>query len=130
MTATKKLTKAEACVELARRMGWVAADSELAPGAYKRAMHPVLGVRGDLSHSENETLAKACPVFNDRDAAVELVAWLRRQPTQTCDEFVEALGNIGFDPDQKFTSKAMQLLTCTPEQIALAACAALELEVE
>lgn len=114
MTATKtrKLTRAEACVELARVIGWFeCADWSDGPPDY----------------------------FASRDAAAELVAWLSIHTLW--DNFVERLNAIICGYDQvKFPGVAhnrgevaklfKRALLATPEQITLAACKALGIKVE
>lgn len=125
MTATRKLTRAEACAELARRIGWVPDDT---PGSFTyklwRSPNPTRSYPGNWQE---------CPpdFFTSRDGAAELVAWL-------AGPSAILLFNHQFNKEVRWLSInaaegndiTVGALLLTPEQITLAACEALGIEVE
>lgn len=124
---TTKLTRAEACAGLARRMGWT---------------HPEFKgeILTDAWLSPSGRMEDALPdFFNSRDAAAELVEWVSTQDGSFVTEFCEKLdieilalpfysgfaGKLSMSTLRRFC-----FLLATPEQITLAGCAALGIEVE
>lgn len=122
-TAIKKLTKAEACAELARRMGHeIIYDG----GQGFIRLHPL----------ENDGLGGTRPMldyFNDRDAAAELAEWIFGHAFTNrglCERFLEALHSYLPPLPDWYACKDFQLILTDAQQIARAACAALGLEVK
>ena len=128
--STTKLTRAEACAELARRLGWTAERDELLPEAYWQATHSEYGKRGGLSHSADEALARANPYFTSRDAAAELVAWIRQSIHLVYFKFIATLEDLALQMYGAGHDPLMRIASATSEQITLAACAALGIELE
>lgn len=122
--ATKKLTRAEACIELARRI-WPHIRIEPSPFyaddflVYKDPDRPYLYEQFNP--------------FTDRDVTAEIVEWFARndEAVEAQVTFVNALcRSVEFNAHNTSMQDLMALLCATPEQITLAACAALGIEVE
>ena len=131
-TKTKALTRAEACAELAQRLGYTMVQMDgywhmLAPDGSKST-----GYKSEVNAREFFMPA----FFNSRDAAAELVTYLLHRITDERQErFIENLDKQlrPYEPDIRKTPTASDLcllLAATPEQITLAACKALNIEVE
>jgi len=112
MSAAKtKLTRAEVCAELARQVGW--RNVKLEGDGYFGEL-PC----GDVWNHVPD-------FFVSRDAAAELVTWIEGQIAS--DRFVDELYKLSDKCEERLV---YSLLLATPEQITLAACKALNIEVE
>lgn len=119
-SARKAVTRAEACAALAYKLGWTR-NGNVDTVAYEMWKDPA----GRL-HNEPPDY------FTDLRAARELVAWLAT-PESGVDRtaFGQGLAVLAdIDPDDKFAFKIIHSLLATPEQITLAACRALGIEIE
>lgn len=126
-----KLTRAEACAELARLLGWTLhEDSRLSGIATRFILCPPNDTPANFPawNTARQAWIHGSPkFFASRDAAAELVEWLdKAEPAKAC-KMIIALGWVG---SMAPVELAVHMLTRTPEQITLAACAALGLEVE
>lgn len=132
-----KLTRAEACAELARRLGWTC-DNTLGSFTHKLWRNP----NQQVDYPENW---QECPpdYFTSRDAAAELVLWLTNQGGDDFLSFYARLertlktADIGHEKSitdweqmRPAEYRMIAFTLATPERIALAACAALGLELE
>jgi len=115
-TATQKLTRAEACAELAQRMGLF----------YQIDGEDVYAKFGEIVTDRDNVLR--LPIWNpftSRDAAAELVTWIAKDFA-----LYHRFDMAFFDPLPNETDFNLAAFLATPEQITLAACKALGIEVE
>lgn len=117
----RKLARVEACAELARRI-WP--DAKI----HRRADGRGVSVRNQAWNG------RSFAPFIDHAAARELVAWIRRQG-RTAQRFVASLATVCDIPQvhdgaSYYDSHILLFLVATPEQITLAACAALGIELD
>lgn len=137
MSDTKKPSRAEARAEIARRMGYYAQNQGI-PGAAWYLVAPGYQASGRWWNTEAEAWLNSSPdFFADRNAAADVVAWVTRH--KQAYEFVAQLAQVMSirpvaAPTQLGTLfsdvQICSFLRATPEQITLAAMAALGIEVE
>jgi hypothetical protein len=110
--ATRKLTRAEACAELARRTRW------LAPRPFCKYWFSPAGQR----------FAQPPDYFTSRDAAAELVQWVCSDYRLRC-KFEDALFALWQKPKHYDAETAFDFLLAEPHEVTSAVCAALGIEV-
>jgi hypothetical protein len=124
----KKLSRAEACAELARRIGLTVRETTM-PEIYEWQVIGASGRRVAGSRKGSKEAMESVPFFTSRDAAAELVRWMeKREPA--CFVFLAEVRTALAIHGMHVPDDAFRYLLATPEQITLAACAAIGLEVE
>jgi hypothetical protein len=128
MSEVQKLDRQSVNADLARRIGWQEFPylvTSLGRPEGKRVFCPP----GQPVHVS--TYEDAPDFFTDRNAAVELVSWIYKQDIRLRIKFGQALDALLWaDRDHKAWNERFEYLLAKPEQITLAACAALGLAVE
>ena len=103
MTESRKLTRSEACAALEQRLRGL--EAMPAPGESRQ-------------------------FFTDRDAADVLARWIKAQNVDVRESFQDHFALIVSDGANTRSVRFFDALLATPEQITLAACRTLKLNVE
>lgn len=117
--ATKKLTRAEACAELARRI-WP--DATCIGQPFYSSERLVVALRDARSFYFDP--------FTSRDAAAELVEWVCGNPSRW-ERFTAELDKLtARQLGEQWYQASFRYLLAKPEQITLAVCTLCGIEVE
>lgn len=128
MSDTKKLTRAEACATLAKRLGWTETAISRPPETLPMRVGECERYHPATSWQTPAGFPRSNPpdFFTSRNSVTELVAFMRQQDDR--ENFIQRLLWRVFEKGD--LDRDYGLLLATPEQISLAACASLGIEVK